>query len=726
MKNVWKIFQRDMMRVRNNVIALVVIIGISVVPCLYAWFNIAASWDPYSNTGNLKVAVASADEGYEGSLIPIEINIGDKVLSALRENTQMEWVFTTEEKATSGVKSGKYYAAIVIPKDFSNKMMSVFSEKVEKPEITYYSNAKENAIAPKVTDKGAGAVQRQVNEVFIETVSDTTLTVLQAVSNMTQASGAETIVDNLNTNLNQIAGDLTASAGLLESFSDMTGSAQKLLNSTTEFLQTVQQQTKESRQTFQETSKTFSGLDDSMDAAADSVGTALKSAENVYDQMDQVISGAFSDESADAQQIASTLDTLAGQVGNVVTAYTSVRDSVAAVADKYPETSPLVDAIVVRMDTSIQQQKNLQSKLQDSAKGLRDATTDLGTARSELKDLAAKNRENMSGVSASYKSSVQKSLNQLSASLTSSKQEISSLLSQLDQSANGIYKLTDTADSDLSEIQKVLGDSGELLAEASDRIADTTAKLDEMETSGDFSELEALISGDKSAISTFLAAPVSLDTHKIYEIANYGSSMAPFYSVLSIWIGGIVLVAMLKVNVSENCTKGLKNVKLHQIYFGRFITFMIVGLFQSTLIALGGLLYLGIQCEHPFLFLLGCWFSSLVFVNIIYTLTVSLGDIGKAVSVILLVVQVAGTGGTFPIEVAPSFFRAVYPLLPFTHSMAALRETVGGMYGMNYWIDLGKLAIFLGISLIVGLVLRKPIIKANDAFTEKLEETKLM
>lgn len=726
MKNVWKIFQRDMMRVRNNVIALVVIIGISVVPCLYAWFNIAASWDPYSNTGNLKVAVASADEGYEGSLIPIEINIGDKVLSALRENTQMEWVFTTEEKATSGVKSGKYYAAIVIPKDFSNKMMSVFSEKVEKPEITYYSNAKENAIAPKVTDKGAGAVQRQVNEVFIETVSDTTLTVLQAVSNMTQASGAETIVDNLNTNLNQIAGDLTASAGLLESFSDMTGSAQKLLSSTTEFLQTVQQQTKESRQTFQETSKTFSGLDDSMDAAADSVGTALKSAENVYDQMDQVISGAFSDESADAQQIASTLDTLAGQVGNVVTAYTSVRDSVAAVADKYPETSPLVDAIVVRMDTSIQQQKNLQSKLQNSAKGLRDATTDLGTARSELKDLAAKNRENMSGMSASYKSSVQKSLNQLSASLTSSKQEISSLLSQLDQSANGIYKLTDTADSDLSEIQKVLGDSGELLAEASDRIADTTAKLDEMETSGDFSELEALISGDKSAISTFLAAPVSLDTHKIYEIANYGSSMAPFYSVLSIWIGGIVLVAMLKVNVSENCTKGLKNVELHQIYFGRFITFMIVGLFQSTLIALGDLLYLGIQCEHPFLFLLGCWFSSLVFVNIIYTLTVSLGDIGKAVSVILLVVQVAGTGGTFPIEVAPSFFRAVYPLLPFTHSMAALRETVGGMYGMNYWIDLGKLAIFLGISLIVGLVLRKPIIKANDAFTEKLEETKLM
>ena len=153
MKNILRVFKNDLNKIHNNVIAMIVIMGILVIPTLYAWFNIAASWDPYSNTGNLKVAVASADEGYEGSLIPIEINIGDKVLSALRENTQMEWVFTTEEKATSGVKSGKYYAAIVIPKDFSNKMMSVFSEKVEKPEITYYSNAKENAIAPKVTDK---------------------------------------------------------------------------------------------------------------------------------------------------------------------------------------------------------------------------------------------------------------------------------------------------------------------------------------------------------------------------------------------------------------------------------------------------------------------------------------------------------------------------------------------------------------------------------------------
>lgn len=726
MKNIWKIFQRDMMRIRKNVIALVVIVGISVVPCLYAWFNIAASWDPYSNTGNLKVAVASVDEGYEGSLIPLEINIGDQVLSALRENTQMEWVFTTKDKATAGVKSGKYYAAIVIPKDFSNKMMSVFSENVEKPEITYYSNAKENAIAPKVTDKGASAVQRQVNQVFIETISDTTLTVLQAVSNMTEASGAETIVSNLNTNLNRISGDLSASAGLLQSFSDMTVSAQNLLNSTTEFMQSAQTQSQESKQTFQKSKDSFSDIDSALDAATDNVETALNATQSVYDEMNQTITKAFETQSQDTETVASTLDTLAAKVQKIIDSYQSVRDAVASISDSHSELASAVDAVVSRMDTSIKAQQELHDKLQNTAQSLRDTTTDIATAKKELQDLFATNGTQIADATNEYQSSMETSLNKLTDALDSSKTKISSLLSQLEKSTDGIYSLTDAADSDLTQIQSVLADSGKLLNDAADKISDTTAKLDEMEQSGDFSELESIISGDRSSISSFLATPVSLKTHKVYEIANYGSSMAPFYSVLSIWIGGIVLVAMLKVNVSEKCTEGLENVKLYQVYFGRFITFLIVGLFQSTLIALGDLLYLGIQCEHPFLFLLACWFSSIVFVNIIYTLTVSLGDIGKAVSVILLVVQVAGTGGTFPIEVAPKFFQAVYPLLPFTHSMAALRETVGGMYGMNYWIDLGKLVIFLVISLIVGLVLRKPIIKLNDAFTEKLEETKLM
>ena len=255
---------------------------------------------------------------------------------------------------------------------------------------------------------------------------------------------------------------------------------------------------------------------------------------------------------------------------------------------------------------------------------------------------------------------------------------------------------------------------------------DLVSKLEKMQQTGDFSELKDLFADKNDELSAFLAKPVSLKTTKVYEIENYGSSMAPFYSTLAIWIGGIIMVALMSVAVPASTLEGLSRVKNNHLYLGRYLTFLILGLAQSSLIGLGDLFYLGIQCRHPFLFMLACWISSIVYVNIIYTLTVSFGDIGKAISVVLLVIQVAGTGGTFPIEVAPRFFRIVYPMLPFTHSMAALRETVGGLYGMDYWLDLAKLGIFLVLSLILGLVLRKPVIRLNNRFSEKLEETKVM
>ena len=238
--------------------------------------------------------------------------------------------------------------------------------------------------------------------------------------------------------------------------------------------------------------------------------------------------------------------------------------------------------------------------------------------------------------------------------------------------------------------------------------------------------MKNILGSDPADVSAFIAAPVQKETKVLYPVENYGSAMAPFYTALSIWVGGIVLVAMLKTTVSKETKNKLSHVKNYQMYFGRYILFLLMGLIQSGLICLGDLFFLGIQCEHPVLFLLSGWITSIVFVNIIYTLTVSFGDIGKAVCVVLLVMQVAGSGGTFPIEVAPKFFRLVYPLLPFTHSMTAMRECIGGLYGNTYWLELGKLGIFFVLSLFLGLVLRKPVIRLNELFMEKLESTKLM
>lgn len=726
MRNICEIFKRDALRIRNNVIAIIAIVGITVVPCLYAWFNIAASWDPYKNTGNLKVAVASVDEGYDGELVPVEINVGDQVLSMMRNNTQMEWIFTTKSKAIHGVKSGEYYAAIVIPKDFSRNMMSIFSENIQKPQIFYYSNAKENAIAPKVTDKGASAIQQQVNQVFIETLSESLLTVMQSVSNMAQSNGADSITANLVAKLDQISSDLSLTAGTLNSFATLTGSTHDLLASTTDVLDQTRQQSQQNKKILQDIKKSLNDISDTITGTTDEINKALTSSQSYYKQMSSTVDSAFAGYGTKAKESAASLNTMSSQTGDLVTQYKALRDSVEALEQANPELSAKTAPVLARLDSCIAAQEELQDSLQSSAKTLQKGSTSSQTSRQDLQKLVKQSQSSISQVQQSYEENLKATLKDLADSMKSTADSLSTLQKSLENSAENIASLTGSAAADLAALQKSLNGSANLLNQASGQISSISGRLKEMQQNHDFSQLETLVAENKEQISDFLAAPVSLKTHAVYKIENYGSSMAPFYSTLAIWIGGIILVAMMKVTVSETSLEGLGRVKPRQLYLGRYISFLIVGLLQSTLIALGDLFYLGIQCEHPFLFLLACWFSSIVYVNIIYTLTVSFGDIGKAISVVLLVMQVAGTGGTFPIEVAPRFFRIVYPMLPFTHSMAALREAVGGLYGADYWLDLTKLAIFLILSLILGLLLRKPVIRLNSAFSEKLEETKIM
>lgn len=726
MKNIFEIFRRDVRRISHNVIALIVILGLTIVPCLYAWFNIAACWDPYGNTGKIKIAVASVDEGYEGELISLNINIGDTVLSSLRENTQMDWIFTSKKKALNGVESGKYYAAIVIPETFSNDMMSVFSEDIQSPKITYYYNAKENAIAPKVTDKGASAVQTQVNEVFIKTIANTVLDALQTVSNTADESGADAIVSNLTTNLDRINNSLTTVTGTLQSYARMTEAAQMMLDTTSAFLKQSQETSGNSLNSLKDTQKSFNTIQDAISGTTDSINDALTSSTDFYIQISKTLDSTLQSQEKDNAAMANTLNTLAKEVDTLTQPYITLRDLCVEIGNQYPAVSDATGTLVGKLNESIVSQNALRDKLNSAADALRSSSTDAASAKAEIDQLIQSSSQDLKNVQSDYESSVKDQLNQLLNSMKSTDSTVSSLLSQIDQSASGVYTLSGSASSDLSQIKMALENSCTLLQKSSDKISDTLQKLDEIQESGDYSQMQDLLSGNHESISSFLASPVELNTNKLYPVENYGSSMAPFYSTLAMWVGGTILVAMLKVSISESSLKGMKKVRDYQVYFGRYIVFLLIGLAQSTLIGLGDLLYLRIQCEAPFLFMLACWITSLVYVNVIYTLTVSFGDVGKAIAVILMVIQVAGSGGTFPIEVAPKIFQSVYPLMPFAHSMAALRETIGGLYGSTYWTELGYLCIFLIASLFLGLVLRKPIIKLNEKINEKLESTHLI
>ena len=164
-KRIVGIMAHDFQRVFTNPVAAIIAVGVMVLPSLYAWFNIQASWDPYGSTDNISVAVSNVDEGtvVQG----MELNVGKSIVESLAENEQIGWKFVNKEKALAGVRSGKYYAAVVIPEDFSKNMTSVLTPDIERPKIEYYVNEKKNAIAPKITDKGVGVIQQMVNKTFI-------------------------------------------------------------------------------------------------------------------------------------------------------------------------------------------------------------------------------------------------------------------------------------------------------------------------------------------------------------------------------------------------------------------------------------------------------------------------------------------------------------------------------------------------------------------------------
>ena len=171
MKTVFSIFFRDIKRLCSNWVAVLVVLGVCLIPSLYAWFNIAANMDPYSNTQGIKIAVANCDLGAENEMTGT-LRVGDQIIENLRQNDALGWTFMDRQSAISGVQAGDYYAAIVIPENFSEDLVSVLSGNLESPEIEYYLNEKKNAIAPKVTDTGATTVQQQVNQTFVAVASE--------------------------------------------------------------------------------------------------------------------------------------------------------------------------------------------------------------------------------------------------------------------------------------------------------------------------------------------------------------------------------------------------------------------------------------------------------------------------------------------------------------------------------------------------------------------------
>ena len=590
MKNIIKVFLNDCKHIGRNVVALVVVMGLAVLPSLYAWFNILSNWDPYGpeSTSNIKVAVAYDDTGI--NISGMDINISTNIVEALKTNDTIGWVFTdSTDEAIEGVWSGDYYAALIMPADFSKDMVSFLADNMTHPEIIYYTNQKKNAIAPKITDKAKTAVQQQVNATFISTLTEAIMKSADVADNIGNKNKADSTLESGSDSMNNSLIDI-----LIAKF--------QVINT-------------------------------------------------------QVV----------------TFDNVLSALSNIMTTAQTSADTAKGISPDISGTFEGERAILNELNKTIGQSSLIDSSLFSTISHDIDAVS-------------------------GYMNSISSIYNDMGYNID----DFNKSISQMGESINNTLVMVRNIEDNLNE---------------------TTNKLVEFKNSGVYSLLQTAISFNTDELASFISAPVAITTEDLYPITNYGSAMSPFYSVLSIWVGALILVAIIHVKVHP--FDGIK-VNSVEAFFGRYITFFLIGQAQALLITLGDLFFIGIQCIHPFKFWFAAAFTSFVFTMITYSLTVAFENVGEAAAVVIMVIQVAGAGGTFPIQCLPAIYQAIYKYLPFTYAMDALRECVGGTYSWYYWKCILALLVYVGICLFIGLVIAKPCRKLNAIVNKSKEKSEIM
>lgn len=715
MKNVFRIFADDVKHGVGNSLAVVVLVGLMLLPAMYAWFNDAASWDPYHHTEGLKVAVATQDEGYKSDLLPIKVNIGDMVESELRGNSSFDWQFVTSDEAVEGVKSGKYYAALVIPSTFSSDMMSIFNENSQTAQIDYYVNEKINPIASHVTDVGADTVQESIRTAFSSTVADVGLSVLGDLSAYGSSSDLQSYAERVGARIDTSVQDTRSAADSVRALGNLVGAVNTLVDSSSKVMDGAGTSSQSAKDTISDASSALGDATDSLDGVTDRVNDALSASAASFDALRDQSDAAFDALGASAGDASSALRTVAGKADDQRAAFQQVRD---AMADLGLATNE-IDGVIESLDQA-------SSALSESADNIDSGVTDAAASKQEVRDAVDAAKADVTQLQDSYESDLKSQVDALESSLSTVASSSDAVSEKLADTADSLSAATGSLSERLGQTKAALDTAADSLDSLAGDLQGDRDALRDAVAAGDFSKVKDLVGTDSTAIANFLAAPVQMERNAVYSMANNGSSMASFYTMLTLWVGAVILAVMLQTHLSPERRALYPNLKPREAYFGRFGIFSLLLLGQSLTVCLGDVYFLQIQCVDPVRFVLTGVFVGQCFGLFIYTLVLSFGNIGKALSVILLVMQVAGAGGIFPIELSAPFFQSLYPFLPFVHGMRAMQACIAGAYGHEWAIAMVAVSSLVAVSFLLAFAIRKPIVRLMHYADRKLAETKLM
>ena len=720
MKKAFQIFKRDLKRLLRNPVAMVITIGVCIIPSLYAWYNIEANWDPYGNTSGVRIAVANEDRGVETELTG-ELNAGEQTVEKLRENDALGWEFTDAESAKEGVYRGDYYAAIIIPADFSEHLTSMLTGDFEQPEIKYYVNEKKNAIAPKVTDTGAETIEQQLNETFVATVSSTLVEEAKELGVDVDAAGArvergalENVGDSVDA-LQRVRDGMADLNGTVDAAKGAATSAREALAGMDAQAPTLVEALEKGHELLGTTRSAAGEFHTALSTALGNGAAQLASASAKADGAIGSISGAVS-------SAKTKIDISLINFQGIIDTNNRVIADLRALNEAIMDNSGDVEVFIRELERQNQGLQAAKDALQAQSDSLgRDVET-VADATSAINTAVQGSVKNMGETQAELNATVMPELSAGLDAFSNISGDLSGIVTGLTPTIEQAMGLLDQLNAMLDQTKGAIASTDRTLADLQATLQTVRTDIAALRSSEATRELADLLGMEPDKIADFMSSPVTLTTKAVYPVANYGSGVTPFYTNLALWVGGFVLIAIIKLEVDN---EGVGRFTANQGYFGRWMLLVTLGFIQAVIACVGDLV-LGIQCEHPALFVAAGVFTSFVYVNIIYALAIAFKHIGKAIAVVLVIVQIPGSSGMYPIEMMPGFFQALHPLLPFTYGINAMRETIGGMYGADYLWNLGALAVFLVLSLAVGVWLRPKLLNLNLLFDRQLSATGLM
>lgn len=762
MRNVLEIVRNDFRVIRQNTMTGIMVFGLVLIPLLFTCFNVLASWEPFENTEKLKIAVASNDRGHRTDIGAIDVNLGNEVLSKLSRNHDIDWQITDSEDAIDGTKSGDYYAAIVLPENFSTELMTFYVRGTKAPKLTLYTNEKKNALSSIITGKGASGVIQEIDKNFTQVVASVGLGAITSLDEYLNTSDSKQALTRVQNRVDDTAARLRSGAQTARSLSTLVETTVPLVETADSILENAG-----ARMDILRNGSGDGNVAGDLEAAVgnvrDSVSTALdatqSSYEGVRDRVNELVDGTQATSGATAD----TFDAMAAKFGQQADGLTAMRDrledTVGAVVPGVAK--PGYDRAISDLNTSIARTRGLQESFSAVAADLRGGR-DTGSSISQAKDAFTAAIAAVENAKNSYEQNLRPQIDALS-------EPVSRLSNDIEVIGEDIRGIRGTiSGSPVDTLRKTSAATMGL----SNRFDDLAARFDEIHNAleeakdtGDLSRIAEAVGDDPSALAAQLAAPVQVEEDPVFPVQSFGAGMAPFYATLALWIGALLSSVLIRTTVrsrdgqkvgddeaenvvsdavddaqgdaaSDEIDEPTSDAQINaaqaddytrvEKYFGRFATFASVGLVQSTLMVLGLQVYVGIDPAHRFLMLLAGWVISLVFMMIVFSFVFTFDNAGKAICVLLLVMQVSAAGGAYPLPLVPQWVQNISPWLPGTYAIDMLRSSIAGIYEADYWKLMFMLALFIIPSLILALGLQRIFEKGINEIKNAIEETKVM